>query len=147
MMAFETFDRVRMDEPRVAAHLVDGEAIVIDFETGSYFSARDVGAYILELLLAGASVGQIEGQVHQSTGAEPAIVAGWVHAFLASLEAERLIVVEKAAEAPPFSAAPKANLSPNAPVLEKFTDVASLLLLDPIHDADTTGWPRRAERS
>ncbi len=146
-MAFETFDRVRMDEPRVAAHLVDGEAIVIDFETGSYFSARDVGAYILELLLAGASVGQIENHVRQSTGAEPAVTEEWVQGFLTSLERERLIVVERATQAPPFDAAPKASVPANAPVLEKFTDVASLLLLDPIHDADTTGWPRRAERS
>lgn len=146
MMAFDTFDRVRVDEPRVAAHLVEGEAIVIDFETGSYFAARDVGAYIVDLLLCGACVGQIEDRVQASTAADAALAKEWVQGFLEKLETERLIVVEKASEAPPLSGAPRADVPARAPVLEKFTDVASLLLLDPIHDADTTGWPRRTER-
>ena len=30
------------------------------------------------------------------------------------------------------------------PVLEKYTDMAELLLLDPIHDVDATGWPHPA---
>lgn len=29
------------------------------------------------------------------------------------------------------------------PVLNKFTDMQELLLLDPIHDVDETGWPKR----
>jgi hypothetical protein len=29
------------------------------------------------------------------------------------------------------------------PVLERYTDMQELLLLDPIHDVDETGWPRR----
>jgi hypothetical protein len=28
-----------------------------------------------------------------------------------------------------------------APVLQKYTDMQDLLLLDPIHDTDETGWP------
>jgi len=31
-----------------------------------------------------------------------------------------------------------------APRLEKFTDLQTLLLLDPIHDVDEQGWPRVA---
>jgi hypothetical protein len=30
------------------------------------------------------------------------------------------------------------------PVLEKFTDMADLLLLDPIHEVGEAGWPQRA---
>ena len=29
------------------------------------------------------------------------------------------------------------------PVLEKFTDMAELLLLDPIHEVDDSGWPNK----
>ncbi len=29
------------------------------------------------------------------------------------------------------------------PVLEKFTDMADLLLLDPIHEVDESGWPNK----
>jgi hypothetical protein len=28
-----------------------------------------------------------------------------------------------------------------APVLEKFTDMEAMLLLDPVHDVDEKGWP------
>jgi hypothetical protein len=29
------------------------------------------------------------------------------------------------------------------PVLNKFTDVEDLLMLDPIHDVDAAGWPQK----
>ncbi|HAR48554.1 MAG TPA: hypothetical protein DCR81_00210 [Smithella sp.] len=29
----------------------------------------------------------------------------------------------------------------NAPVLNKYTDMQDLLILDPIHEVDATGWP------
>jgi hypothetical protein len=29
-----------------------------------------------------------------------------------------------------------------APVLEKYTDMQELLLLDPIHDVEEAGWPK-----
>jgi hypothetical protein len=28
-----------------------------------------------------------------------------------------------------------------APILEKFTDLATMLLLDPVHDVNEEGWP------
>ena len=32
-----------------------------------------------------------------------------------------------------------------APVLSKYTDMEQLLLLDPIHDVDETGWPNEPD--
>jgi hypothetical protein len=32
-----------------------------------------------------------------------------------------------------------------SPVLEKFSDLQELLLLDPIHEVDEEGWPHKAE--
>ncbi len=33
-----------------------------------------------------------------------------------------------------------------APILHKFTDMQELLLLDPIHEVDETGWPNPSQR-
>jgi len=30
------------------------------------------------------------------------------------------------------------------PIVEKYTDMQDLLMLDPIHDIDETGWPNKA---
>jgi hypothetical protein len=34
-----------------------------------------------------------------------------------------------------------------APTLERYEDMQDLLLLDPIHEVDVTGWPKRPEDS
>jgi len=47
---------------------------------------------------------------------------------------------------PPRAAAPTADRPPFVkPILQKYTDMADLLLLDPIHEVDAgQGWPHPA---
>jgi len=63
--------------------------------------------------------------------------------------AESLLV--PLASAPSPASTRKPSLLADAPfvlpVLERYTDMQELLLIDPIHDVDETGWPRRKEQS
>jgi hypothetical protein len=64
--------------------------------------------------------------------------------LIEELQQEKLIVPDAPGAAP----LPTENLSVGdkppfqSPVLHKYTDMAGLLLLDPIHDVLETGWPQ-----
>ncbi|MBI5948603.1 MAG: PqqD family protein [Chloroflexi bacterium] len=132
--------RLRVNAPHVIGESVDGEALIVNLETGAYYSATGVGDAIWTLLAEGAGVAAI---VNAITARYPAAAAGEsVHAFLAELVEEGLAVGDSGAE--PSTAAPAGVSLPaafTAPVLQKYTDMQDLLLLDPIHEVDDTGWP------
>lgn len=83
----------------------------------------------------------------QYDGPADAIAAG-VQQLVAELQAEDLIVPAAQPAAAALSPlAPENGQRPRfqPPVLEKFTDMADLLLLDPIHEVDEMGgWPHPA---
>jgi hypothetical protein len=137
--------RYRLNEPAVMSETVDGEAIVVNLETGAYFSLRDTAAEVWDLLLSGhapqAAADLLAARYSWPAGETQASVA----AFLTALQADALIVADAApAEATTAAAAAVTARPFSAPKLEKYTDMADLLLLDPIHDVDPqAGWPLR----
>lgn len=71
--------------------------------------------------------------------------------FVSKLIDEQLIL---AANGEQPAASSKGNEQPSPspvpfepPVLEKYTDMQDLLLLDPIHEVDDTGWPKRKNQT
>ena len=75
------------------------------------------------------------------------VVSAELRRFVAELESERLIVSE--ADATPDPQVAGAQL-PNAargpfvpPSIQRYSDMQDLLLVDPIHEVDPTGWPAR----
>ena len=72
---------------------------------------------------------------------EPAVVR-----LVAELQREELIVAadpDAASSAHDAAATGGAARAFRAPVLQKFTDMQEMLLLDPIHDVDARGWPHQ----
>jgi hypothetical protein len=76
------------------------------------------------------------------TGEQDCITSG-VATFIDRLVAEKLIV--EASELPNRKAAAQelvAGKMPfEAPVIEDYSDMQDLLMLDPIHEVDPAGWP------
>jgi len=142
----QTVEQFRLNEPTIVHEAVDGEVVIINLESGAYYSLNKVGADVWEGLAAGASVDGLLRLVGERYEASPAAIAGEVHRLLDVLQQEQLIVpdgsgaatasVPRAAEG-----SPKALFEPCT--LQKHTDVADLLLLDPVHDVDEPGWPIR----
>jgi len=143
-------DVFRANTPHVVHEIIDGEAILVNMQTGRYYSASEIGAVVWGLIEAGASVGAIVDRVTaRYRGTRKEIAAG-VESFLAELEREGLIVPHEGAVAVGDGAGDGGQVSPAAasfvpPVLRAYTDMEDLLLLDPIHDVDETGWPNRAK--
>lgn len=135
----------RINQPAVISEVVDGEAIVVNLESGTYYSMRDSAEMIWTALSTGADATRISATLARAYDTPAEQIQASVGRFLTDLATERLIVPadDPAAELPVTTAPPPGRTSFTAPVLEKYTDMAELLLLDPIHDvAAHIGWPQ-----
>lgn len=133
--------------PNVVSEDFDGEIILVNLTNGNYYSLRNSGARIWKLIESRTTFDIIlEAIEHQYDIDNSATVH--VDSFITELLEQQLIRTEPmnghryelthsgAEDRQPFE----------APVLEVYSDMQDLLLLDPIHDVDEeTGWPQRPD--
>lgn len=134
--------RFRVNVPDVLDESVDGEVLIVNLESGCYYSSRGTGDAIWRMIAAGASPLETVDAVIANYGAARDLVEAAVRNFTGELLEERLLV-ELNNDAPKPQSPPmeKSSESFVAPVLQKYTDMQDLLVLDPIHDVEPTGWP------
>jgi hypothetical protein len=130
----------RINAPLVANEVVDGEAVIIHFESGSYYSADKLGALLFSRFEKGADVDQLIDALDATFDTPRDEIAPAVQAFVKQLVDDALIVpTETAAPPEPFDGSDLMTFE--CPTLQKYTDLQDLLLLDPIHDIEQEGWP------
>lgn len=138
--------RYQISAPAVIGEVLDGEAIIVNLDSGAYYSLRDAGAVLWSLLHHQPTIAQLIQAICQHYAGDPAEIGASVASLLDQLEAEALVrtvdTPEDEASGTLASDPPSAPPPFAPPVLEKFTDMADLLLLDPIHEVDeAAGWP------
>ncbi len=125
--------RLCPNEAEVAAKVMDGEAILINLSNGIYYSMDEVGGFIWERIAAGHSLGDVASAVARSYNVPPERARGDVERIAAELLKESLVLVADS-DAPAGAAPPEAaeQGAPYAtPELQKYSDMADLLALDP----------------
>ena len=120
-----------------------GEAVIIHFERGTYFSLRGSGGTIWSFLQTPTSIAAIATAVRMQEQPSPADFEAKLTEFVAKLAEHDLITSSLEPAAPPMiSAEAIASLS-TAPDLEIYSDLAELIAMDPVHEIDIlTGWPK-----
>jgi hypothetical protein len=134
----------RIDAAIVVSDIIDGEAVMLHRESGDYFSADGTGCLIWQWIGEGHGRARMLGELAARFAAEPDELAAAFDGFMAELALHRLVREQDAAGAgDTASAAPAAEkVAFTRPVLNVYSDIRNLLLLDPIHDvAQDTGWP------
>lgn len=137
-------DRYKVNSPDVAWESFDGEVVIVNLQSGHYFSARGSGASIWRSLAAGASRAEVEAHVMSAFEGSPAELAASVSQFIDSLVERTLLVLRvpgDAATAAPALEPPATKAAFSPPALEAYADMQDILLLDPIHEVDDQGWP------
>jgi Coenzyme PQQ synthesis protein D (PqqD) len=136
--------RYRVNSPQVINETIDGEAIMINLATGSYYSLDRVGGDVWSLLEASLPVDDIVAELGRRYEASEDDIRRGVEDLLQRLSGEELVVpcddTEPVRAVSPEPAAPERSPF-HAPRLEKFTDMQDLILLDPVHQVDSRGWP------
>jgi len=133
----------RINRPRVIFENIEGELILVNMEKGCYFSTDAVGAAIWDLIESGSSVQDIIQALRFRFEGDAQDIAHAVHAFIARLEREELIVPGTPADANGVATPESPSHRPAfaSPELQKYTDMRDMLLLDPVHDVEAQGWP------
>lgn len=149
--------RYRVNSPGVIGEVLDNEAIIVNLDSGAYYSVRDAGALVWQLAERAVDHTAIIDAVCQVYRGNPVEISRHIDILLEEMVQESLLLTD----APPLS--PVALGDENAgsekglgdliankegdfvpPTLEKYTDMADILLLDPIHEVSDLGWPQPA---
>jgi len=132
----------RVNEPDVTFEAFEGEVLAINLRSGSYYSLRESAVTIWALLAAGHGTAEIGRALARASQADEPEAIAIVDGFVRELESDRL-VVRLAAEARPAGNGAAISLPTvfGRPVYDRYTDMQQLLLMDPIHEVDVTGWP------
>jgi NAD(P)-dependent dehydrogenase (short-subunit alcohol dehydrogenase family) len=134
----------RVNEGAVIHETIDGETVVIDLSTGTYFSLRDSAAAIWSCVVTGATAESAAAALGERYDASAEVLRAAAAELLEELARENLVVSNAGViESLPAAAEPVAERLPfTRPVLEKYTDMQDIILLDPVHHVDAaTGWP------
>lgn len=132
----------RLNEEKMFYDFADGQAVVINYQTGMYYGMNLLGSAILDRIIAGNNVEEIITAV-KSLPQCPSDIAERVHNFVKELQETEVIVTGPTVTggAEPFAkevAEDGFDLK-----LDAFAEMSDLLLADPVHDVDMqAGWPK-----
>ena len=137
--------RYHLNATNVVFDVIDGEVLAIRSDTGAYYSMRGAAATAWCALLSGCPLEQLSDQLAQHHGIDPATAGEELSRFAADLQRESLLLPLEAAS--PHQDAPQLPAETRGqpwetPVFEVYTDMQDLLLFDPIHEVENSGWPR-----
>lgn len=136
-------EQIQINTQKIVHETVDGEVIVINLESGVYYSFSTGAAVFWSVIEHNPTRAQLVDGAAARFSAPHDEIAQAVGAFLDELVREEIVLLVPAASTstiPPPTAPP---LPFAAPEITKFSNMTDLLLLDPIHDVDQQGWPSK----
>ena len=155
LVSSETNTRFRLRGAPIIHDTIDNETIAINQLTGAYYSIEGPGALVWQLLADGATASEIAVCLADSYAGDRDAIEAAVSAFLEEMTTEELIVHDDGLSHAGNGAAPHGP-SAGSPVvgpgegqrpaftglrLQRYNDLEVMLLADPIHEVDATGWP------
>jgi hypothetical protein len=142
-----TSTRYRVSNPRVIHEILDGEVVVINLDTGTYYNLDKAGAHIWRGIEASVPVATIVDRLALRYEATREHIVEVIGRLVERLKAEGLVT-----EVGPNEALVAHEIAPDEPFVgtkvplafcdfQRFADMEELLVLDPIHEVEAGGWP------
>ena len=139
--------RYRVNNPKVVSETIDGEVVMINLESGSYYSTDKIGAEIWSFIEQRNTPVEILHSMSQRYVGSPKDIEDAILDFMKQLTDEKLIVADGGGDVVPGPRAPAPAAAARTPFVkpsvQKYDDMQELLLADPIHDFDEAGWPNK----
>jgi len=140
-MTFNSMAQVELNSSGISCERLDGEMVIISFETGKYFNSNGAAADIL-YLIENSVDRSLWGQILGTQFSDFEESSSGIAEFLGLLLEEKIVlesseVVVKTIDLP----TDYQRGAWQKPALLVFDDLADLLLIDPIHDTSLEGWP------
>ena len=132
----------RLNSSNVVHDTIDGEVLAIRSDTGTYYSMQGPTATAWCALISGAGIDAMAEAVAAHHDVDVDIVDVALTALGAELEAEALLLGGDADDAATIELPIETRGQAWEPLrFEKYTDMQDLLLFDPIHQVEPSGWP------
>jgi hypothetical protein len=135
-LRFSIFDR------NIISDVFGEEVVLVNLETGVYFSLRASATQVWIRLQNNYSIDEIVADLMSIYEVNQDELLQHVNVFAQQLIDKQLIKLSESAEKQSVASIPnqvKSIFTP--PVIEVFSDMQEILLLDPVHDVDKAGWP------
>ncbi len=136
---------LRVNSPHVIHEMIDGEVIVINLASGNYYSVKGAGADVWDVIQSspGITASALTAVIARRFDRATETVEHEIAALLEQLRQEELVAAaDNGAVTGSNGLAVGNSAKPyEPPVLETYTDMQDLVLLDPVHEVDATGWP------
>jgi hypothetical protein len=147
--------RYQVNRSKIIFEAFEDETVLINLDSGNYYSFSGSGAFIWDLISSGCSIGEAIAQLQRRFPDASAEMESCVRDFVGKLSAENLVLERSAGDSAAAESVDRHSTKEGfdakfeKPVLQKYSDMQDLLLLDPIHEVDETGWPNAlpAERN
>jgi hypothetical protein len=144
-------DQYQVETSNIIHETIDNEVVVVNLDKGYYYSLRDTAAEIWTWLLDGISDKSIVQKLSKRYRIEASQIKDSVNDFILEMVKENILSPVNSYDGSELKKDQEEKFQDDGkpgeyltPVLEKFTDMADLLLLDPIHEVDESGWPNIA---
>ncbi len=133
---FFTCDMIRLtvNKPSVSAEAFENEVVAVNLISGNYYSILHSGFDIWQMIERQFSRAQILDQFAES------VQSSEITPFIDQLLALGLVREQDSEVVNPDNYDLLSDYQ--KPVIEEYSDMQELLLLDPIHEVDETGWPK-----
>lgn len=148
--------KYQIQQPNVVHEIIDGESILFDLRSGIYYSIESTGVDILTLLLnleyKDVFLKELRVKLKENDQAENMI--GEIESFIQHLVTEDLLYCQEVEKSIDINLSDENAKLLTAiseqyrkPILNTYSDMKEMLLLDPIHilDVDERGWPKRLD--
>ena len=136
--------RFRLNEPNVVFEAFDEEIVLVNLDSGNYYSLSGTAPSIFIDLADGFSIDEVTVRIQARHAGDAKGIGVAVAGFVNRLVSEQVLVeaTDRLARPRGLPSEEPGNRTPfQEPVIESYTDMQDLLTLDPIHDVDTAGWP------
>ncbi len=142
--------KIKINEQDISYDMIDDEVIIINLLKGYYYSLQNIAAEIWNEIVNDATLEEIiEIFLEKYDGSKEEITNSLID-FVYKLADEELINIsnEKLSNLSKIESKEIQNIQKKkpfcVPTIEKYTDLEELLLLDPIHEVDESGWPKQS---
>lgn len=138
----DTSKRYSIFDRNIISDVFGAEVVLVNLVTGVYYSLQGTATPIWLRVLNHYSIDESIAELCQLHEGDPSAIQTEVLAFYQQLLENQLIRVSEEQEKKPLAMSQEAAKTPfTTPVMNKYSDMQEILLLDPVHDVDKEGWP------
>jgi hypothetical protein len=124
----------------IVFEVFDGEIVAVHLDSGKYYSLKDSASDVWNAMMANQSNQAIAQRLSSHYLLDEKLTLSQIDDFIHQLVQEGLLVAnDETPESASLLEHPQGLYI--APTFEVFNDMQEILLLDPVHDVDDSGWP------